>query len=303
MTSAPPPSDQRGRSLAHQLQNVANIAAVIGALAGVVALFVGDKLTLTITALVAFGIALVAGTGLFFLIKYRTVTLGLWTAVLLCLSVAGIVSLSTWLVVRPDTSNDALPTPPGPTVTTSTPPPPASTTTPATALAGCRQLATHPAIRVADGQSAPAPRLIDVSYTLTPTDKPVLEWAGRVEGRPAAGDVLYLVGTADPSTQDSTPNHYFGTPNYYLLAPITLNSDGCWTAPRRPVGYDCAGGIALFHSMAVLRATDAEELVRRQKSESRLRDDGFTPNEFAKLPVQLLQTFSIDTTPAACPAS
>lgn len=303
-------SDDRAHTEAqvNWLEVLANLTTAVGAVVSVVNFIKGGRLPLTITALAFFVVAVLLGGATFALIWFKGLRLRLprATVVVLVVAFAGAVGATAWLA-KPEnkevaaadsdtsTGGGSRQPVPGPVTTTPITPPP---TTPH--KAGCQRLQTTAPIRPASKVSTTSVRLVEATYTLFPTEFPGLAEAGRVEGRPAAGDVLYLVGTADPSTRDSNPEHKSGTPNYFFLTPITLDGQGCWTVERRQVGYDCAGGLTFAHSLALLHAADAQNLVSQQKSDPNLRDNGFSENEFGKLPVSLLQTFEIDTTPAAC---
>ena len=302
-------SDDRARADArvNVLEPLANLIAIVSAFFSVVNLVKGGRLPLTITALILVGVAVALGIAILVLLRSRGLQVRVRRAAAfgLVVALAGVLAGTAWLVEPENTKPAATEAGPSPSGGGSTQPVPVTTTPTTTPIAdppkpGCQRLETTAPIRQAAKASTTSVRLTEATYTLYPTDFPGLAEAGRVDGRPAAGDILYLIGTADPSTRDSTPERNRATSGYFLIEPIKPDPQGCWTVERRQVGYDCAGGVTFWHSLALMHAADAQRLVQRQKDDSDLRDNGFPEDEFKKLPVSLLQTFDIDTTPAAC---
>jgi hypothetical protein len=88
------------------------------------------------------------------------------------------------------------------------------------------------------------------AYKTALGDRIELETGGQVLGAIPAGKRLFLLERPDPTTHDSTPNHYPGTGRFYLSKGMTV-SGSCWLRPTGDLAYPGAEGIT-FRQLLVL---------------------------------------------------
>lgn len=288
------------------LRTLSPLSAAVGLAAGVQQ-FLDRVNTVAISVLIgALALALLTGGGYVYRNGLRRnlarrVPLG-WT-LLTGAAVVGLAIMATFLLVTRDGENP-IPPPPGPTAlpdpTGGVTPSPSSSTTPTRSPepspGGCTTLQTAAKIDRGPGATGSGPRLASASYTVSATDKPALRWDGQIFGRPAAGQVFYFVGTADPTTVDSTPDHNPGVENFLLVGQVKPDANGCWTAGPRSV-YDCAGGITFIYHLLLVSEQQARSLDELKRTNASVRNDGIPHGNFRSLPITFLDSFNVPTKP------
>jgi TIR domain-containing protein len=135
--------------------------------------------------------------------------------------------------------------------------------------------------------------LLEVGYQVheRPGSEVYLDLAGQVRGRADRNAVLWIVGTADPTTHDSSPKQVYGSTRYHVVEPVKTDGAGCWTITGHKVGYSCAGGLTFRYYLAVLSPQQAQEMPSLD-----LRQDGFTEQDIVEdRQIPLLSTFDVPT--------
>lgn len=290
MTTDQQTGDQASRSGA-PLATASNVASVASAVLTLVSVVLDHNVGLRILAASALAVAVVIVTAYWIGNLRRGIPIAPWTAYGMALIAVCSVGFILWTAIAIPHNEDGPGPGPGPTTAGG----------PTTGSIGvCPSLRTVATIEPERDNSATGPRLSEASYTLTPDDLMLLRWAGRIQGSAAPGQALYLVGTADDQTVDSTPEHNRGTTDYYVKYKLSPDKNGCWSTPVSPAAYECAGGVAFIYNLVSMDATLGRQLEQKQRDDDYTHDNGFPRSTFRRMPVKFLQQFRVDTTAAKC---
>jgi hypothetical protein len=264
----------------------------------------------TATALVAAGLA--AATGLvWWILDYLSGNpSGDWRFVPIALTIAGVCGAAE-LIVRGNagklgalvvaglgvvvTASGLVPSGAPNSAPSSAPNPgPSSAPSSAPSATPCARQATTAVVNPGPDSGAVDASLLEASYKVQAQrgGYVFLQMAGKVRGGPGPNQVLWLLGTADPSTHDSQRPPNDGSPQYHVVQQIKPNDAGCWTTTLRRLNYDCIGGLTFRYYLAILSPQQAQEMTAVDKAQ-----DGFAPQNILDRQIPLLSSFDVPTKP------
>lgn len=171
---------------------------------------------------------------------------------------------------------------------------PGSTPSPAPDAAPCARQSTNAVVDPGPDSGAVDASLLEATYKVVAQrgGDVFLQLAGKVQGGPGPNQVLWILGTADPSTHDSRRPPNYGSTRYHVIQQIEPNDAGCWTIALRRLNYDCIGGLTFRYHLAILSPQQAQEMTAVDESQ-----DGFTPENIQDRRIPLLSTFDVPTEP------
>ncbi len=207
--------------------------------------------------------------------RWKAITLG-------ALLVAVVAVVITASVLVPDRSPDSA------SSVTSTP-----TATRTSISPSCQRQPVNAVVKVGPDSGSTDISLLEASYQVAdrPGGEIFIDLAGKVRGRTDRDQVLWILGTADHNTRDSTENSSRGSTQLHVVQQVKPNSSGCWTVTRHPVRYPCVGGLTFRYYLAVLSPQQAQEMQRLDQPQ-----DGFTQQDIQEdRRIPLLSTFDVPT--------
>jgi hypothetical protein len=168
-----------------------------------------------------------------------------------------------------------------------------TTAAPSPSAAACDRQTSNAVVRPGPDSAADT-GLVEASYTVHEQrgSEVDLDMSGRIRGRVGSDKVLWILGTADPTTHDSSAPPVYGSSQIHVVRQIKPDSAGCWSVTGKKVGYDCAGGLTFRYYLAALtphQATEMDGLERAGQdgfTEGNIRDDRGIP---------LLSTYDVPT--------
>jgi hypothetical protein len=119
-------------------------------------------------------------------------------------------------------------------------------------------------------------------------------FGGAITGTVPPGYRLVLVGWADPSTRDSTPEHKRGSDLYLVAEVVDPNPDGCWGTKRSRLAYSGAKGLAFEYTFTLVPDAIMSDLDAYRRTAEYERT-GLKDEDFRRFGLQRLATFRVET--------